>query len=181
MLDPAWQGLIPMFFHQAIELLTSCYVLVQGNTVSALGPYRGLKEVREFLYFTCEKIICKFSKVQCVQMKIYIPCDNEWAESIFRCFRWHLFPTLVVMICMYMYSFILPPDQSYMYLYCWLSPLNRHGLIGFLTAFSQQKAQRAGWYKDISTPWLSISGQFRIHIFYLLHGRFYLDVSSIIL
>ena len=99
MLDPAWQGLIPMFFHQAIELLTSCYVLVQGNTVSALGPYRGLKEVREFLYFTCEKIICKFSKVQCMQMKIYIPCDNEWAESIFRCFRWHLFPTLVVMIC----------------------------------------------------------------------------------
>lgn len=30
---------------QALELLTSCYVMVQGNTVSALGSYSGLKEV----------------------------------------------------------------------------------------------------------------------------------------
>ncbi len=31
---------------QALELLTNCYVMVQGNTVSALGPHGGLKEVR---------------------------------------------------------------------------------------------------------------------------------------
>lgn len=31
---------------QAIELLTQCYVLVQGNTVSVMGPHKSLKEVR---------------------------------------------------------------------------------------------------------------------------------------
>ncbi|KAF7229568.1 KRR1 small subunit processome component-like protein [Nothobranchius furzeri] len=30
---------------KALELLTNCYVMVQGNTVSALGPFNGLKEV----------------------------------------------------------------------------------------------------------------------------------------
>ncbi|KAK2153217.1 hypothetical protein LSH36_304g05013 [Paralvinella palmiformis] len=32
---------------KAIEILTNCYVLVQGNTVSALGSFRGLKETRQ--------------------------------------------------------------------------------------------------------------------------------------
>ncbi|KIM25221.1 hypothetical protein M408DRAFT_331325 [Serendipita vermifera MAFF 305830] len=34
---------------KAIELLTGCYVLVQGNTVSAMGPYKSLKEVRRIV------------------------------------------------------------------------------------------------------------------------------------
>lgn len=34
---------------KALELLTKCYILVQGNTVSAMGPYKGLKEVRRVI------------------------------------------------------------------------------------------------------------------------------------
>jgi ribosomal RNA assembly protein len=34
---------------QAIELLTNCYVLVQGSTVSVMGPYKSLKEVRRIV------------------------------------------------------------------------------------------------------------------------------------
>ncbi|GMI11832.1 hypothetical protein TrRE_jg4265 [Triparma retinervis] len=32
---------------KALELLTNCYVLVQGNTVSVMGTYGGLKEARK--------------------------------------------------------------------------------------------------------------------------------------
>lgn len=41
---------------KSIELLTSCYVVVQGTTVSALGPYKGLQQVREIVIDTMENV-----------------------------------------------------------------------------------------------------------------------------
>lgn len=34
---------------KALELLTSTYILVQGNTVAVMGPFKGLKEVRRII------------------------------------------------------------------------------------------------------------------------------------
>ncbi|PWY73583.1 hypothetical protein BO70DRAFT_341477 [Aspergillus heteromorphus CBS 117.55] len=34
---------------KALELLTSTYILVQGNTVATMGPFKGLKEVRRII------------------------------------------------------------------------------------------------------------------------------------
>lgn len=41
---------------KSIELLTNCYVLVQGQTVSALGPYKGLQQVRKIVIDTMNNV-----------------------------------------------------------------------------------------------------------------------------
>lgn len=41
---------------KAIELLTGCYMLVQGNTVSVLGPFKGLAQCRKIVEETMQNI-----------------------------------------------------------------------------------------------------------------------------
>lgn len=41
---------------KSIELLTNCYVLVQGQSVAALGPYKGLQQVRRIVEDTMKNI-----------------------------------------------------------------------------------------------------------------------------
>lgn len=41
---------------KAIELLTDCYLLVQGQTASAVGPYKGLQQVRKIVEDTMKNV-----------------------------------------------------------------------------------------------------------------------------
>lgn len=41
---------------KSIELLTNCYILVQGATVSAIGPYKGLQAARQIVEETMKNI-----------------------------------------------------------------------------------------------------------------------------
>lgn len=41
---------------KALELLTQTYILVHGNTVSVMGPFKGLKEVRRVVEDTMENV-----------------------------------------------------------------------------------------------------------------------------
>ncbi|KAI0347024.1 ribosomal RNA assembly protein mis3 [Trametopsis cervina] len=65
---------------KAIELLTQCYVLVQGSTVSVMGPYKGLKEVRRII-LDCMKNVHPIYRIKELMIKRELAKDPQLATE----------------------------------------------------------------------------------------------------
>jgi ribosomal RNA assembly protein len=65
---------------KSIELLTGCYIMVQGNTVSAMGPFKGLKEVRRIVT-DCMNNVHPIYHVKELMIKRELAKDPELANQ----------------------------------------------------------------------------------------------------
>lgn len=70
---------------KALELLTSCYILVQGNTVSAMGYFRELKTVRKVVLDTMRNIHPIYN-IKELMIKRELKKQPELSEACWRRF-----------------------------------------------------------------------------------------------
>ena len=66
---------------KALELLTECYILVQGTTVSVMGPYKGLKTARRIIEDCIQNKNHPIYHIKELMIKRELAKDPELAEE----------------------------------------------------------------------------------------------------